>query len=290
MIASNVLIRNMVRGFKGYSRLMEGLAVYYWPQVIGSAFEKKTVAEKVFAGTLWVRTEEPTIAHQLSFFIPRILKGYKELLGEGVVKSVRFTVGQIQLPRDVEDDQRAKEIIPVDSTVVPEVVLDSANTIADEQLQASFLRLAKSSYSRRSHLQKMGWKVCSCGIMTEDGGLCVECLRKESEEQRDALTFFISKYPGLGYEEVKKNLPNVKKDDWEKIRERLRQVTEDEIVLRAKEIRRSKNIKMLMLLINPCLRYVKLGGDEKKLGFLLGSDLWNGLRALMVEESKDVVN
>lgn len=285
MIASDVLLKSMVRHWHGYNRLMEGLAVYYWPRVIGPAFSRKTMAEKVMAGTLWVRTEEPTIAHQLSFFIPRILKGYRELIGDGVIKNVRFTVGNIKTSISLENG--SEEVYIGDEKVsIPDSIMDAANVINDEKLKQSFIKLARGSYQRRTHLEERGWTSCSCGVLKDHEGLCADCLRKEREEKKEALTFLISKYPQLTFDEAQKKIPDIQKEDWDKVRQRLVQIAEDQVVLLAKEIRRAKDRNRVPVIVGACQRFLALGGEKKALVYHVGSDLW-GLIQGMLDKSSD---
>lgn len=276
MIASNDLLRNLVRGWKGYSRLMEGLAVYYWPRVIGSSFATKTLAEKMMGGTLWVRTEEPTIAHQLSFLIPRILKSYRELMGNGVVKGIRFTVGHIHIqPEEDSINESSKDI------KVPLEVYNAAGCIEDDELKDSFLRLAYGVYKRRNRLEEKGWSCCVCGMMKEGSDLCPDCRRKEDEERINELMFLVSKYPHLTFDEACIHIPNIRNDDWNNVRKRLLQRAEEHIVLRAKEVRRAKDKKMISSLVDPCLRFIKLGGEHKELVHRVGMDLWKEIQSMM---------
>src|SRR5690554_3425470 len=90
------IYREVIKEWKGYGRIKEGLALYYWPQVAGKDLEKKTEAQRVSNGILWIKCKDPSLSYNLNFFKREIIKKYKEILGAGVIRSVRIVVGEME--------------------------------------------------------------------------------------------------------------------------------------------------------------------------------------------------
>lgn len=129
------IYREVIKEWKGYGRLKEGLALYYWPQVAGKDLENKTEAHRVNNGILWIKCKDPSLSYNLNFFKREIIKKYREILGAGVIRSVRIVVGEIEeAPQKTEVKKEKREVAPP-----PEI-----KQIKDDKIRESFLNLYRS--------------------------------------------------------------------------------------------------------------------------------------------------
>ena len=275
---SSSSIKMLIRDWKGYSRIMEGMAVYYWPKVIGPSLAEKTMAERVRGGILWVKTDDSALAHQLSLFSSKIVQEYRRFLGEGVVKSVRFTIGHVPI-RDEVDGEYKKSLKSSNTPLSPHII-ESAENIKDPELRSRFMSLVQKSENRRTFLINKGWKTCHCGIMTEDGDTCPFCRRKEQEEIHSELCFMLKRNPCTKWEEANKNIPRSNIKDYNKAKHIVKQKIEESLMLGSKEMRRGirKNKDFLVKL---GIEFMQLGGDEKKLIHLVGIDIWKKIGSII---------
>ncbi len=126
------IYRELMKGWKGYRRLKEGLALYYWPQVAGKDLQNKTEAERVSNGILWVKCKDPSLSYHLNFFKREIIKKYRKILGAGVIRSVRIVVGEIEeKPQEEREKKEKREVGPP----------PGIENIKDEKIRESFLSL-----------------------------------------------------------------------------------------------------------------------------------------------------
>jgi hypothetical protein len=270
------ICKGIFQNWRGRSRLMEGLALYYWPRVAGADIARKTHAERMMAGTIWVRTNDPTLAHQLTFLVPKILMEYERLMGRRFVQSVRFVTGYIPIDTTIAEEKAEIEV------EIPASIKESAAAIEQEELRSTFLRTVGKALQKEYDLRQKGWKPCSCGILTEDGSLCDICRRREEEEKRDVILFYITRYPQRSWEEASQVIPELTRHDWEQARRDLRVKYESQLRSMALTIRKSKkkDQKELYAFYEPAQHYLLFGGEEKDLAHLIGVDLWNELKKL----------
>lgn len=272
------IIRTLIKNWKGYGRIIEGLVLYYWPKAIGKTIADRTSPQRLFGGTLWVRTEDASLAHQLTFLVPKILRNYEGLIGKGIVKNVRFEIGQMEKENKENNED---EVFP--EYQMDEARLQAAASIEDEELRKKFLRVAQKATNKENFYRNKGWKKCSCGILTKTDGLCFECQRKEEEEKTLLINYFLANHPDMKFDDIKKQISSIDQEQWEKIKTLMRQRTEDFLVLRSREIRKEKKIKEKYVreLAEPANRYIKLGGKAKILPSKVGLDIWSMLQHYM---------
>lgn len=264
------IVQHILSRWKGRSRLMEGMALFYWTKVAGPDIARKTQAEKMMAGTLWIRTNDPTLAHHLTFLVPKMIEKYQAIMGPKIVRGIRFVVGQIEM---VEPEP----VLQSERTPLPEFILEAAAIIEDDKLRSSFLRAAQNSLNKETLNREKGWKTCSCGILTEDGDNCPHCQRKEDEEKKTLLFFFLTRHPELSWEESRAYLPEIERIDWEKAKQGMRQKYENQLRILVMDIRKSKKGN-ISVLIEPTRKYLSFGGGEKEIQHLIGIDNWNSIR------------
>lgn len=267
------ICQHILRKWKGRSRLLEGMALFYWPKISGPDIACKTQAEKMMAGTLWIRTDDPTLAHHLTFLIPKMMDGYAKMMGPNIVRGIRFVIGQIE-KENKESEVQVKEV------QIPSSIMESAATIEDENLRSSFIRTVRNSLiSDELRLQK-GWKRCSCGILTEHVEYCPECQRKEDEERRGLLFFFLSRHPEFPWEEARPYLPGIDRSEWEKARLKMQQKYEEYLRIQVLKMRKNKKFDPGSL-CGPAIKYLACGGSEKNLQHIIGLDFWKEVHPVL---------
>lgn len=131
-----------LKNIPGGRKIKDGLAMYYWPKVIGPDLAKKTEAVKISNGRLWVKTPDPTLTQNLTFFSKQIIDKYVSLMGPGIVRSVRITTGAITIQQapDLKKEQE-KNLRDEELQIPPEI-----NTIEDEDLKKVFSRLYRRHF------------------------------------------------------------------------------------------------------------------------------------------------
>ncbi|MGE5598563.1 MAG: DUF721 domain-containing protein [Bacteroidota bacterium] len=123
-------------------RLRAGMAVEYWPRVVGPQVAGRTEAGPVRNRVLFVRTPDPGLAHQLSLMEREILKRYARLLGGPYLSGVRPQIGEISLPagKDPPAEDKPLEI----SENQARKFASLAEEIKDPEIAAAFLRAARA--------------------------------------------------------------------------------------------------------------------------------------------------
>lgn len=267
------ICKHILRKWKGRSRLLEGMALFYWPKIAGPEIARKTRAERMMAGTLWIRTDDPTLAHHLTFLNSKMVDEYAKSMGPNIVRGIRFVVGQI------EKEEYEPEI-QVDAIQLPEYILESAAAIEDENLRSSFIRTAQNSLISDELRRQKGWKRCSCGILTEYGEYCAECQRREDEEKSGLLYFFLARHPELPWEEALPYLPGIERYEWEKARLKLQQKYEENLRILTLNMRKSRKYDFPSL-IEPAKKYLVCGGSIKNLKYVIGMDCWKEIQPVL---------
>ena len=90
------------------NRVKSGLVFYYWPKVIGEQLTTKTEAVRLSNGVLWVKTPDPSLAYNLTFFKKEIINKYQRYLGRKLIRDLRVTVRELSL---VHDSGRTGKIV-----------------------------------------------------------------------------------------------------------------------------------------------------------------------------------
>lgn len=129
------IIEGFMTNWSRSSLLQTGLASYYWPRVIGEALKEKTEVSQVKNGILWVKTPDPALAYNLTFFKKEIINKYRRYLGKKNIRGVRVTVGALSAV-DV-DDQKGKtkgKLLPASDLTLPAALTE----IKDSDLKKAF--------------------------------------------------------------------------------------------------------------------------------------------------------
>ena len=129
------IIKGFLTDWSRHSPVQTGLAAYYWPQVIGEALKEKTEVIQVKNGILWIRTPDPALAYNLTFFKKEIINKYRRYFGQKNIQNVRITVGALS-GVDGEVKKREKE---TDFSPPPEPPLPAGLAcIQDSDLKRAF--------------------------------------------------------------------------------------------------------------------------------------------------------
>jgi hypothetical protein len=78
------------RGWRG--KVLEQMAVEIWPEVVGEAIARHTLAEKFKGGTLYVRARSPQWTQELHFHEARIIARINGRLRQNIVQKIRCSV------------------------------------------------------------------------------------------------------------------------------------------------------------------------------------------------------
>ncbi|HHT04883.1 MAG TPA: DUF721 domain-containing protein [Hydrogenispora sp.] len=130
-------MQGFLKGWSQKAHVQTGLAYYYWPQVIGESLKDKIEVSHVRNGVLWVKTPDPALAHNLTFFKKEIITKYRRFLGENTIRSVRITIGALNAVDGHKTTGETKKK-PVRSHALP--LPEAIEGIKDPDLKQAFSR------------------------------------------------------------------------------------------------------------------------------------------------------
>lgn len=165
-------------------KIREGLAVVYWPRVVGEQVAAASRAEEVRDGVLMVRTKGAVWSQEISLMKHRLLPDLNRLCGRQVIKDIKFLA--TGLPADGGDPEPAgptpAEIEQVQLTAEDMASLD-ADLAAVEALPDAEARPRLAAILQRQHRLRRwrldhGWVLCEgCKTLhVGPGPLCTVCL------------------------------------------------------------------------------------------------------------------
>lgn len=97
-------------------------------------------------GILWVKTPDPALAHNLTFFKKEIMTKYQRLLGENFIRNVRITVGAVTSGFDHKTTaQTRKEPVRAHDLPLPAAI----EGIEDPALKQAFSRFYCAHQARK---------------------------------------------------------------------------------------------------------------------------------------------
>ena len=186
----SAIIEKHFRHNGGWLRLRGEMAVYYWPRIAGNDIAGKVEAIRYRDGYLHLQTDNPALAHQLTLLSLDIVKKYRKLLGEGIVKGIKIKIGAIKVILKKEQD-------------IPEFALENdekkeisacVQVISDPKLAGTFSRFMERMYLMRKQREVSGGKNCrSCGIVIEPEFEYCPCCERQVREEIDAYLKYIEK-------------------------------------------------------------------------------------------------
>ena len=168
------IIEKIFKQNGGWSRIKGELSVYYWPRVAGPEIAGKVEAVRYYNGFLYLQTENPALAHQVSLFSLDIVKRFHRVLGKGVVKGIKVRIGPVALK------QRRISLPKKDFPLTEgeqKMVHDCAARLKDPDLAENFSKLIKAFYQNQKHVLAEGGHRCSnCQtVISEEYLYCPSC-------------------------------------------------------------------------------------------------------------------
>jgi len=143
------IIEGFLNNWSRSSPVQTGLASYYWPQVIGESLKEKTEVSQVKNGVLWIKTPDPALAYNLTFFKKEIINKYRRYLGKKNIRGVRITVGALS-GVDVYEKKRENNLKPfpaLDFTPPAEIA-----NIPDPDLKQAFISFYYTHERRKNQV------------------------------------------------------------------------------------------------------------------------------------------
>ena len=154
------IIEKIFRQNGGWSRLKGELSVYYWPRVVGPEIAGRVEAIRYYNGILYLQTENPALAHQVSLFALDIIKRFQRVLGRGVVKGIKIKIGPVAI--EPTEDPLPKKEYPL-SEGEQKLIRECAEQLKDFDLAARFSNLIQAFYrNQKQVLAKGGHRCTNC--------------------------------------------------------------------------------------------------------------------------------
>lgn len=145
------ICHGILAGVPGGEKIKEGLALYFWPKVIGKELAAKTRAVRIKDGTLWVVSPDPVLVQNLTFYKKQIIKKYVKVMGLMVVRSVRIITGEIP-----EENSREKEYGIIKNDYYDISPPEESNLIKDPDLYKAFTSFYRTHCSLRKNRLNLG--------------------------------------------------------------------------------------------------------------------------------------
>ncbi|TCL76336.1 uncharacterized protein DUF721 [Hydrogenispora ethanolica] len=167
----------MERYFKrtgGLVRLKGELAVYYWPKVAGRELAAKIEAVRYQDGNLWLRTENPALAHQVTLMSLEILKRFQKLLGRNIIKNIKVRIAPLcEPPRPPAPQPCPVELSPDDEKFIAEC----GQEIPDPEIEARFAAVMRKHLKNTKQQELLYRSRCKCcGVpVPKSDDLCACC-------------------------------------------------------------------------------------------------------------------
>lgn len=180
------IIEKIFRHQGGWTRLKGELAVYYWPRIAGPDLATKVEALRFRDGNLYLQTDNPALAHQVSLLNYDIVNRFQRILGRGVVKTIKIKIAPTT-PIVQSKEISVVELSETDQTLINECCKE----ISDEELAAPFRKMMRQVKTRNQRLLKEAGTICrSCNtVITSDYAYCPCCERQIHQEIHDYLQY-----------------------------------------------------------------------------------------------------
>lgn len=171
------IIEKIFRQNGCWSRLKGELSVYYWPRVAGTEIAAKVEAVRYRSGFLYLQTENPALAHQVSLLSVEIVKRFQKILGKNIIKGIKIKIGAVSLS---ENRNNSKAINYSLTEAEKELVQKCSKTLQDPDLAGSFSKLIHSFYlSQKQVLAEGGHRCQNCyTVISGDYQYCPCCQMK----------------------------------------------------------------------------------------------------------------
>lgn len=175
---------------KGFLPKLKGeMSVYYWPKVIGKELVNKVEADRYHDGFLYVRTENPALAHQIALMRYELLKKYQKILGRGIIKGIKVKIAPLSPKNNsIQENFVMDHQIKLENEVN---INRCCATISDNEVAKQFSRFMKKVHLEQEKTRLQGGKACnSCGVMVaKDFNYCPSCEQKINNEIHDYVLY-----------------------------------------------------------------------------------------------------
>ncbi|HPT86333.1 MAG TPA: DciA family protein [Bacillota bacterium] len=197
------IIEQYFRKSGGWKRLQGELSIYYWPRIVGSEIASKTEAVFFRNGYLYVQTDNPSLAHQLSLLCPDILKKYQTVLGRDVLKGIKVKIGTINTKSASQDNGDHAVDLCLDERE-QQKINECLENIKDPELAQVFGQTMRRVLAYQQRLLKEGGHRCqSCQAVIEPSFVyCPICERKINEETQALLGYIKKNQKTLTLDEI----------------------------------------------------------------------------------------
>lgn len=163
-------------------RVYELLAIDAWNRKVALEFQVATRAERVQDGVVFVVVDDAAWASQLTFFKRRLIRKLNTIVGETIVRDIRFQIGSVpreEYPSATVGNKPPWLDMPLDDDVVEEAKRQALE-VPDPELRQAYLDLKLADSRRARWLRQQGWTPCrQCGVLKpplED--VCPTCRRE----------------------------------------------------------------------------------------------------------------
>lgn len=171
------IIEKIFRQNGSWTRLKGELSVYYWPRVAGTEIASKVEAVRYHNGFLYLRTENPALAHQVSLLSMEIVKRFQKILGKNIIKGIKIKIGAVSF---INTPSKSNEINCSLTEAEKEKIERYSETIQDPVLARSFSKLIYSFYQSQKQILAEGGHHCQkCRtVISGDYQYCPCCQMK----------------------------------------------------------------------------------------------------------------
>lgn len=183
------IIKELFQHNGGWKRLQGELAIYYWPVIVGEEIASITEATFYRDGYLFIKTENPALAQQLSLMQTDILKKYYQKFGKNVIRGVKVKVGSVNTKKVLKTQPFLKEVELTEEE--QNQISQCSENIKDPDLAQKFEELMRKAYYI-NHIKKEngGTRCRSCDIVIEPKfDYCPCCERHLKNETEDYLKY-----------------------------------------------------------------------------------------------------
>ncbi len=184
----SAIIENFFQRSGGLNRLKGELAVYYWPRVAGKEIAGKTIATRYKDGFLYLQTDNSALAQQLSLLNLDIIKKYRKILGQNIIKGIKIKIGTINISsKHINSKEQQINLDPTEKKIIEKC----GQSIPESDLSSKFTELMRKHYLNKKKLKQEGGRKCrSCGIYIESNfDYCPCCERLIKNERATFLEY-----------------------------------------------------------------------------------------------------
>lgn len=151
------IIEKIFRQNGGWSRLKGELSVYYWPRVAGAEIAGRVEAIRFRNGFLYLQTENPALAHQVTLFSPEIIKRFQKVLGKNIIKGIKVKIGPVSSKNQLHSPKKTYSLTEDEQKLIAEC----ANTLKDPDVAEHLSNLIKAFYNNQKQVLDEGGHRCS---------------------------------------------------------------------------------------------------------------------------------